>query len=135
MATETGQTPIQWDLTGEDAITQGADWSRYMALYYIHPTTGVETLWNTTGFTGRMTVRASYDAPVSLTATTANGRLVTGLQGPNNAFCLSIQLSNSYTASLVDWGLGVWDLELVDTSGTVTRVYAGRAALSREVST
>lgn len=42
-----------------------------------------------------------------------------------------ILLDPTYTASLVDWGLGVWDLELVDGS-YVKRLYQGVARLSRE---
>lgn len=47
-----------------------------------------------------------------------------------NAYIL---LSATYTASLVDWGMGRWDLELQDGS-TVLRVFEGYARLSREVS-
>lgn len=138
MEHETGTTPIRRDLIGEDAITQGADWGRYIALYFPDPDDGLEKLWDTTGFTGTMTIRADYDSPAILPGgnpiTTANGRLVTGFQGPGNAYCLSIHLTAAATRGLSDWGLGVWDLTVTDPYGHVTRVYEGRVALSRKVS-
>jgi hypothetical protein len=46
-----------------------------------------------------------------------------------NAYIL---LPASYTATIVDWGRGVWDFELEDGS-TVFRLFEGIARLSREV--
>lgn len=129
------QFPLRWDLTGDDAIIQGADWARYRALEYRDPADGLIKLWDTTGFTARMTIRATYDGPVLLTATTANGRLSVGIQGTAPyQYNLGITLPNSVTTALADWGFGVWDLELVDSFGKVTRVYHGNAVLEREVS-
>lgn len=120
--------PIRWDLTGEDAITQGADWRREMLL------TSDAGIWDTSGYTGRMKIRASYDGPVLLDCTTANGRIEVGIQGtaPNQRN-IAITLTAATTAALVDWGVGFWDIELVDGSAHVTRCYQGFAALSREV--
>lgn len=126
--------PIRWDLTGEDAIIQGATWRRYRALEYLDPADGLIKLWDTTGFTARMAIRASYDGPVLLSATTENGRLQTGIRGTApNQYNLGIVLSSTATAALGDWGLGVYDLEVVDAIGNVTRVYHGAATLEREV--
>lgn len=133
MQNETGTTPIRWDLTNEDAIVQGADWSRYFALYYVDPETGEEKLWDTTGFSARMTVRPDFDSALAFAVSTSTGHLVMGLQGPGNGFCGSIRLTAAFTKELVDWGYGVWDLEVTDTYGHVTRLYEGRATLSREV--
>ena len=44
---------------------------------------------------------------------------------------LYLLLDAAYTATLVDWGKGVWDLELIDGS-YVMRLYQGVARLSRE---
>ncbi len=127
--------PIIWHLTGQDAIIQGADWRRYRALSYIDPADGNEKLWNTTDFTGSMTIRATYDGPVLLSATTANGRLTVGVQGTApNQYNVGIVLPSSVTTALTDWGLGVYDLELTDSFGVITRVYEGQCVLSREVS-
>lgn len=122
--------PIRHDLTGEDAIIQGADWSRYFALEYIDPATGQLTAWNTTGFTARMSVRADYDSPVLLSCTTENGRLQVG----DPAWTVKITLTNAVTAALNFDGIALWDLELIDTFAHVTRAYHGRVAIEREVS-
>lgn len=138
MAVETGVTPIRWDLVGEDAITQGADWIRYIALYYLDPDDGQEKLWDTTGYTGQLTIRDSFDSPARYVATTDNGGITTGLQGPDNEYCLRISFpasatnrTNNHTLNQLQFG--VWDLELANPYGFVTRVYEGRVALSREV--
>lgn len=121
--------PIRWDLTGEDAIVQGADWRREMLLTYSDGTN-----WDTSGYTGRMMIRADYDSPVLLDCSTANGRIEVGIQGtaPNQRN-IAITLTAAATAALVDWGVGVWDIELTDATGHVVRVCGGQAALSREV--
>lgn len=68
-------------------------------------------------------------------STTADGTAVWELIGPVssetvvNAYIL---LDASYTETLVDWGRGRWDFELVDGS-TVFRLFEGVARLSREV--
>ena len=120
--------PIRWDLVGEDAITQGAAWTRYSALEYTDAGGNVVT-WSTTGYTARMQVRATIDGPVVLELTTANGRLQTGVAG----WTIVLSLTAAASAGLADWGLGVYDLEIVDTFGTVTRIHYGAVALSREV--
>ncbi|MDQ3540784.1 MAG: hypothetical protein M3440_08865 [Chloroflexota bacterium] len=126
--------PIRWDLTGEDAIIQGADWRRYAALTYIDPADGLEKLWNTTGFTGRMQIRAGLDGALISTFLTGTGRLTVGIQGTApDQYNVGIVLPNSVTVALTDWGLGVYDLELTDPFGIITRVYAGNCVLSREV--
>lgn len=121
--------PIRWDLTGEDAIVQGADWRREMLLTYSDGTN-----WNTSGYTARMMIRAGYDSPVLLDCTTANGRIEVGIQGiaPYQRN-IAITLTAAATAALTDWGLGVFDLNLTDTTGHVIRVYEGSVALNRQV--
>jgi len=129
------QFPIHWDLTGEDAIIQGADWRRYRALSYIDPADGLEKLWNTTGFTGRMQIRAGLDGALIATFLTGTGRLLTGIQGTAPyQYNIGFVFPNSVTGVLTDWGLGVYDLELTDPFGVITRVYEGQCVLSREVS-
>ncbi len=121
--------PIRWDLTGEDAIVQGADWRREMLISYDDINN-----WNTSGYTARMMIRADYDSPVLLDCSTANGRIEVGIQGtaPYQRN-IAITLTAATTGALSDWGLGVWDIELTDSTGHVVRVYYGRAALNRQV--
>lgn len=121
--------PIRWDLTGEDAIVQGADWRREMLLSYEDG-----TIWPTSGYTGRMMIRADYDTPVLLDCTTANGRIEVGIQGVSpNQRNIAITLTAATTAALVDWGLGVWQIALTDSTGHVVSVYEGRVTLKRRV--
>ena len=129
MAVETS-LPIRWDLTGEDAITQGADWMRYHAFDYTDES-GNLIVWDTTGYTARMTIRADYGGSAILSLTTDNGRLEVG----GTDWSLMMHLTPAATEGLADWGIGVYDCELVDEFGRVTRVLHGRAALSREVTT
>ena len=127
--------PIRWDLTGEDAITQGADWTRYRAIEVEDTTTGVVTTLDFTGYTGRMTIRSDYDDEAALAITTddyLSTTLVTDSAGEE--WSLTIELPSAVTAALEDWGRGVYDLEVEDGFGNVTRVYEGIATLSREVS-
>ncbi len=121
--------PIRWDLTGEDAIVQGADWRREMLLTY---DTG--TIWDTAGYTGRMMIRADYASPVLLDCSTANGRIEIGIQGtaPNQRN-IAITLTAATTAALTFADLAVFDLELTDATGHVIRVYGGYVSLSRQV--
>ena len=101
------ELPIRWDLTGEDAIVQGATWTRYTALEYLDPDTGAVTTWDTTGYTARMTIRATIGGPVVLELTTENGRLEVG----DPDWTVKISLTPAATTDLADWGLGVYSLE------------------------
>lgn len=92
------------------------------------------TLLDTAGYTARAKVRATYAGPVLLDLSTANGRLTVGIQGTvPNQWNLQLTVDHGTTAALTDWGLGVWDCEIVDPMGNVKRVLEGAAALSREV--
>lgn len=121
--------PIRFDLTGEDAIIQGATWRRHFSFIFDDG-----TLWDTAGFTARMKVRATMDGPVLLDMNIGTGRLETGIRGTApNQYNLAMILTPDYTSPLVDWGLGVYDVELTDLSARVYRVLEGFCALSREV--
>ncbi len=121
--------PIRWDLTGEDAIVQGADWRREMLLSYDDG-----TIWPTSGYTGRMMIRADYDTPVLLDCSTANGRIEVGIQGtaPNQRN-IAITLTAATTAALTFADVALYDLALTDSTGHVVRAYFGTVALNRRV--
>jgi len=121
--------PIELNLTGEDAIVQGADWRREMLLSYDDG-----TIWPTSGYTARMMIRVDYNSPVLLDCTTANGRIEVGIQGtaPYQRN-IAITLTAATTGALTFTELAVWDIELTDSTGHVVRVYFGRAALNRRV--
>ena len=133
MAREEGLLPIRWDLTGEDAITQGSEWSRGKDLYYIDPDTGLEVMLDTTGYGGQFTIRNSYDGPVLLTGTVGNGRITVGGE---HTFVITLPAdvtNRNLNPTLNTLQNGVWDIELVDPYGHRMRYYHGRVTLSREV--
>lgn len=134
MAREEGLLPIRWDLTGEDAITQGSYWARGKDLYYIDPNTDTEVMLDTTGYTGVFTIRNTFDGPVIFQGTTSDGVITVG--GSHTFIITLVAAATSRTANptLHTLGLGYWDIELTDPYGHTMRYYHGRAALSKEVS-
>ncbi len=123
--------PIDWDLTGEDAIMQGADWRREALLTYSDG-----TIWNTAGYTAFASIRPSYDGPLVMPVmTTENGQIEVGIQrtAPNQCN-IAITLTSAATKGLADWGLGVWDIWLKDSTGHEIPIYAGFAVLRRRIS-
>lgn len=82
-----------------------------------------------TGYTARMQVRASAAADaVLLDLTTENGGITLGTTDGT----VTCTATATQTAALT-FGTGVYDLELVDGSGVVTRLAEGSVCLSREV--
>lgn len=126
-------TRRRWDLVGPDAITQGSWWSRGKDLYYIDPATGNEVALDTTGYTGRFTIRNTENGPILLQGSTSDGRLTVG---GGHAFIMTLPgsvTSRTANPTLNTLGLGVWDIELTDPYGHTIRPYRGRVALDREV--
>jgi hypothetical protein len=83
---------------------------------------------NLTGYTARMMARASIDSATALiTLTTENGGIALG--GAAGTINLSISAANTATLSQN----GVYDLELINASGVVTRLLEGNLFISREV--
>ena len=79
-----------------------------------------------TGYTARMQVRPSVtSAEVILELSTANGRITLGAGG-----IIQLDLTPAETSALK---AGVYDLELTDISGRVTRLIEGKVTVSPEV--
>ncbi|MCC6475110.1 MAG: hypothetical protein IT514_15355, partial [Burkholderiales bacterium] len=98
-------------------------------------TSGGELVYNPpvdlTGSTARMQIRPyveSPDADILLSLTTANGGISLG--GANGT--ISLLASAAATAAL-DFDTAVYDLEVIDGSGLVTRLLSGMVTLSKEV--
>ena len=82
-----------------------------------------------TGATARMQVRLEKETPTALVdLTTENGGIVLG----GAAGTVDLYLSDAATAAM-GWESGVWDLEIVHTSGDVTRLAEGSIGVSKEV--
>lgn len=78
------------------------------------------------GYTARMQIRASVSATeVILELSTANGRITLGAAGT-----IDLNLTPAETSALK---AGVYDLELTDVAGRVTRLIEGKVNVSPEV--
>lgn len=84
---------------------------------------------NLTGFTARMQVRQSASSDdVLLELNTENGRIqITAGTGT-----VTLIFSAATTAA-IDWRRGKYDLELVASDGTVTRLIEGEISVSKEI--
>lgn len=82
-----------------------------------------------TGYTARMQIRETVGSTeILLELTTQNNRIaIVPLQGK---VTLTIDAS---TTSQISWTKGVYDLELVSSNGTVTRLLRGNVSISKEV--
>ena len=82
-----------------------------------------------TACTARMQVRRAVDDPeVLLSLTTENGGIVLG----GTAGTITLGLTAVQTAA-IQWTAGVYDLEMIYSTGLVRRLLAGTVTVSREV--
>lgn len=80
------------------------------------------------GHTARMQVRRTIESSTSLiTLTTENGRI--SIDGDDGQITLVISAADTATLT----SSGVYDLEIIDSSGNVSRVVQGLFTLSPEV--
>lgn len=110
---------------------QGATLSRLISIEY--PSTasaGVYLPYDLTGHSARMHVRRTIDsAALLLELTTENGRLV--INPAEDINTIHINVSASVTASVTT--SGVYDIEIIDPYGVVSRVLSGNFELDPEV--
>lgn len=107
-------------------IEQGATFERLIAYKTGTPPVPVDL----TGYTARMQVRATIDAPdVLLELSTINARIT--LPDPAQGQLL-LEVSATDTAAIT-WTGGVYDLELTSPAGKVTRLLRGTVTVSPEV--
>lgn len=84
---------------------------------------------NLTGYTARMQVRRSYsDSVVQLNLTTENGSITLG----GSAGTIEVVGAATATDDTAG-GKGVYDLELMSSSGVVTRLVEGKVTIKPEV--
>jgi hypothetical protein len=84
---------------------------------------------NLTGFTAAAQIRTKIDGALLLDMTTANSRIVLG----GAAGTIQLLVVSDDTRALKPVKNGVWDLELTDAAGKVTRLLEGDAFISPEV--
>lgn len=104
-------------------VYQGATFSRVFTWK-----DGAGSLINLTGYTARLQARSSVDSTSTLCSLTSAGGDIT-LGGA--AGTITVVMSAATTAAITQ--SGVYDLELIDGSGNVTRLLEGVFRLIREV--
>lgn len=84
---------------------------------------------NLTGYTARMQVRSSTASPdVLLEMTSTNGKI----QITPSTGTVTLVFSAATTAAIT-WKRGKYDLEMVSSDGTVTRLIEGQISVSQEI--
>lgn len=111
---------------------QGSTFTRTITLRYPDPDSpAIDPTylpWNFTGYTARMQVRRTLQSTTPMISlTTENGRITLG--GATGV--IELLISAADTAEITS--SGVYDLEIVSSSGVVSRVIQGNFTLSEEV--
>lgn len=111
---------------------QGSTFSRTITLNYPDPTSPPSEPtylpWNLTSYTARMQVRRTLEsANAVITLTTENGRITLG----GTTGIIELNISATDTAGITD--SGVYDLEIISSTGVVDRILQGTFTLSQEV--
>jgi hypothetical protein len=114
-------------------IPQGADFRMSLLLIY-RDDDGSAVIHDTADWTVLMQVRKepTVDSPVLVEASTANGRIVTGIDGtaPHQSNIV-IKIPASVTKTLEDWGEGGYDLRCTYPNLEVDIHLTGPACLKR----
>jgi hypothetical protein len=120
-------------------IEQGSTFGRLISVEQpdlaTDPTGQTFENFDLSGFTARMHIRRTIDtATPMITLTTENGRIainpsVVGDATKNNEISLSITAADTATITTS----GVYDLEIISTGGTVSKVIRGDVTLIPEV--
>lgn len=106
-------------------IEQGADFSLPLTWR-----DGTNTVVDVTGYSARMQIRESYDSEdyiVSLTSSVNGGITLGGIAGT-----ILVEIPAAVTA-IMSQSAAVYDLEMVSSTGAVTRLVQGNVYVSREV--
>jgi hypothetical protein len=112
-------------------IEQGTSFTRLIEIEYPDPDDlTVFVPFDLTGYSASMQIRRTIDsATPQITLTDSNGRIE--IQSASVANAIRLTLSPEETA-LVETD-GVYDIEIEDNSGTISRILKGTVTLSRQV--
>jgi hypothetical protein len=112
-------------------IEQGATFTRLIEIEYPDPDDLTVFLpFDLTGYSASMQIRRTIDsADPQITLTDSNGRIE--IQSASVANAIRINLLPEETALLETDG--VYDIEIEDASGAVSRILKGTVTLSRQV--
>lgn len=114
---------------------QGSTFSRLIEIEQpdlaVDPTGQTFEDFDLNGYTARMQVRRTIDSSTAMvTLTTENGGLVIN-QAPGSSNNLNIYMDNTTTATLLN--SGVYDIEIINDGGEVSRILQGVFTVSPEV--
>lgn len=125
------ELPASYDIT----VYRGDAYYAPIRIWY-RDESGDAQLLDTDGWTGRMGVKSSKTAITHLLHSDAGQITVnTGIQGTGeDAYCVEIIISKTRTAALTSGLVGVYDLELTDTSGRPRTYLAGTFCVEGDVS-
>jgi hypothetical protein len=112
-------------------IEQGTSFTRLIEIEYPDPDDLTVMLpYDMTSFSASMQIRRTIDSTTpQITLTNSNGRIE--IQSASIANAIRLTLSPADTASLTSDG--VYDLEIADPGGNVSRILRGTVTLSLEV--
>jgi hypothetical protein len=112
-------------------VEQGTSFTRLIEIEYPDPDDlTVFVPFDLTGYSASMQIRRTIDSPTpQITLTDSNGRIE--IQSASVANAIRLTLSPEETA-LVETD-GVYDIEIEDNSGVVSRILKGTVTLSRQV--
>lgn len=121
-----GSSPLAiYDMVGQDAIPQGADWD--VSLIYKENNTAVDF----STYSAKMQVRRDYDQEIILELSSGAGTIQLG-SGAGNTPNVVLKFTSSATSAMVDYS-GIWDLEVISPTGQVLKFVHGKFELEREV--
>lgn len=103
-------------------------YSQWVATITWYTNTAKTTAKNITGYTARMAIRRKQSDTAALADLTSSSGITMG----GSAGTIVIKLTSSQTAGITP-GPGVWDLELIDGSGIVTRFVEGTCSFTPSV--
>lgn len=90
-----------------------------------------DSVFDLTDYTARMQIRQYVNSTSTEDElTTANGRIT--ISQPSTYYVISLIFPNATTEAYT-FNTAVYDLEIIDSSSTVTRILQGKITLSKEV--
>ena len=112
-------------------VEQGATFARLLEIEYPDPTDVTIFLpYDLSGFSASMQIRRTIDSPSSqIFLTSSNGGIEMQPNGVENS--MRIKMSPQQTSTLTSDG--VYDIEIEDGGGNISRVLRGSVTLSLEV--
>ena len=112
-------------------VEQGATFARLVEIEYPDPTDVTIFLpYDLSGFSASMQIRRTIDSPSSqIFLTSSNGGIEMQPNGVENS--MRIKMSPQQTSTLTSDG--VYDIEIEDGGGNISRVLRGSVTLSLEV--